>query len=354
MRRLAYSIAIREALREEMERDQSVFLLGEDIGRYGGCFGVTRGLIDRFGSERVRDTPISENSFMGVGVGAALAGMRPVVEIMFMDFLTLAMDQLVNHAAKFRYLFGERIKVPLVVRTAAGAGKGYGATHSQTFASWLLNVPGLKVVAPAYPEDAKGLLKRAIRDDDPVVFIENKLLYDYKDYVRDETETIPLGKARTVRSGEEITIISYSRMVHEAVAAAEMLSSQGVSAEVLDLRSLYPLDMDAIIASVRRTRRALIVEEGVTRWGTGAEVSCRIMEDCFEQLAGPVRRIGFPDVPVPCGYELERQLLPTPATIRETALNMLDRKDGMHFVSLHHAQRTSGDEKCMEVNAGDA
>ncbi len=326
MRRIAYSIAIREALTEEMKRDPSVFLMGEDIADYGGCFGVTRGLLERFGPERVRNTPISENSFVGIGVGAALLGMRPVVEIMFMDFLTLAMDQLVNHAAKFHYLYGGQVKVPIVIRTAAGAGKGYGATHSQTLAAWLLNVPGIKVVAPAFPHDAKQMLKSAIRDDNPVVFIENKVLYDYKDYVVDDEDLIPFGMARLLQTGADITLVSYSRMVHETLKAAEVLSQQGISADVIDLRSLYPIDMETIIQSAAKTGRVLLVEEGVTRWGVCAEISCRIMEECFQKLSAPVKRIGFPDIPIPCGFELEQQVLPNAIAIVDNALQLLDTK----------------------------
>lgn len=326
IRRMAYSIAIREALSEEMERDPSVFLMGEDIAEYGGCFGVTRGLLEHFGPDRVRNTPISENSITGIGVGAAMLGMRPVIEIMFMDFITLAMDQLVNHAAKFHYIFGGQVKIPLVVRTPAGAGKGYGATHSQTLDAWLLNVPGIKVVAPAFPEDAKGLLKSAIRDDNPVVFIENKMLYGYLDYVISEKDLVPFGKARIVREGDDITIVSYSRMVHEVIKAAEVLFMQGISAEVVDLRSLYPMDSDTIFKSVCKTGYALLVEEGVSRWGVCAEISCRIMEHCFHKLNAPVKRIGFPDIPIPCGYELERLVLPNANDIVEQAVTLLDTK----------------------------
>lgn len=310
MRRVAFSIALREALQEEMERDPSVFLLGEDIASYGGCFGVTRGLVERFGRERVRDTPISENSIVGLGVGAAIMGMRPVVEIMFMDFLTLAMDQLVNHAAKFHYLFGRDVKVNMVLRTAAGAGRGYGATHSQTFDAWLLNVPGLKVVAPAFPQDAKGLLKSALRSDGPVVFVENKMLYSYLDHISDDVALTPIGKARVVREGSDVTLISYSRMVHEALAAATKLATAGISAEVIDLRSLFPLDIETILRSVARSGRAVLVEEGVRRWGVCAEIACQVTERCFRELAAPVQRIGLPDVPIPCAADQEQLVLP--------------------------------------------
>ena len=333
MRRIAYSIALREALMEEMERDPSVFLIGEDIAEYGGCFGVTRGLLQKFGNERVRNTPISESNIAGIGIGTAMMGMRPVVEIMFMDFITLAMDQLVNHAAKFHYIYGEQVKIPLVVRTPAGAGKGYGATHSQTLTSWLLNVPGIKVVAPAFPQDAKGMLKNAIRDNNPVVFIEHKLLYGYMDYVDGNDDIVPFGKARIVSPGKDITIVSYSRMVHETMKAAEMLANMGVVAEIIDLRSLYPLDMETVCRSVRKTGLALLVEEGVLRWGVGSEISCRIMEHCFQNIKAPVQRIGFPDIPIPCSSELERQVLPKADEITKAALDLLCLQPGRNLKS---------------------
>jgi acetoin:2,6-dichlorophenolindophenol oxidoreductase subunit beta len=323
MRRLAYSVAIREALAEEMTRDPAVFLIGEDIGAYGGCFGVTRGLLEKFGPERVRDTPISENTIVGLGAGAAMLGLRPVVEIMFMDFLTLAMDQLVNHAAKFHYIFDGQVKVPLVIRTAAGAGRGYGATHSQTLDTWLLSVPGLKVVAPAFPEDAKGLLKSAIRDDNPVIVIENKVLYGYLDMVNDDAPPVPLGKARVVREGSDVTLVSYSRMLHEALAAAALLAPDDVSCEVVDLRSLRPLDHHTLAASVRKTGRVVLVEEGVRCGGLGAEVGSQIVENCFDRLRAAPRRMGLPDVPIPCAYELERRLLPNAAGIAAEVRSLL-------------------------------
>jgi pyruvate dehydrogenase E1 component beta subunit len=341
MRRIAYSVAIREAIEEEMRRDSSVFLLGEDIAEHGGCFGVTRSLVERFGRDRVRNTPISENGMVGIALGAALLGMRPVAEIMFMDFITLAMDQLVNHAAKFHYVYGGGIRVPMVLRTPAGAGRGYGATHSQSFESWLLSVPGLKVVAPAYPRDAKGLLKSAIREDNPVVQIENKVLYGFIDEVPDEEELIPIGKARVVHRGRDITLIAHSRMVHEAAGAAHVLGTLGISAEVIDLRTLYPLDMDALLESVRKTRRALLIEEGVQRWGVTSEISCRLTEACFDCLAGPIQRIGFPDIPVPCGYELEQMVLPTASTIVSKACDMVHVAHAARVESSHPNRRSA-------------
>ena len=323
MAKIAYSIAIREALLEEMEADESVFLMGEDIADFGGCFGITRGFLKKFGPERVRNTPISENSFVGVGLGAALMGLRPVVEIMFMDFITLAMDQIVNHAAKFHYMYAGQVKVPLVIRTAAGAGRGYGATHSQTLDSWLLSVPGIKVVAPAFPRDAKGLLKSAIRDNNPVIFIENKVLYSYMEETAETESAIPIGKANVVRNGSDITIVSYSRMLHECLAAANELKNLGVSAEVIDLRSLYPLDIETIVKSVKKTQLALLVEEGVSRWGVCSEIACQITDRCFSSLRSPVARIGSPDVPIPCGFELEKEILPSADTIAVKSLELV-------------------------------
>lgn len=322
-RELFTSWAIREALAEEMRRDPTVILLGEDIAGYGGAFKVTEGLLDEFGEDRVRNTPISENGYVGVAVGAALCGLRPVVEIMFMDFITLAMDQIVNHAAKLHYLYGELARVPLVVRTPAGGGRGYGATHSQSLDAWFLSVPGLKVVAPSSAADAKGLLKTAIRDDNPVIFIENKALYPRKGPVPDGDYTVPFGSASLLREGSDVTVIAYSRMVEEALAAATSLDSAGVSAEVIDLRSLVPLDTDTISASVAKTGRAVLVEEGVRQGGVMAEVACRIMETAFEYLEAPIARVGAGFAPIPCSEPLERSLLPSAKSIAAAVTSLL-------------------------------
>jgi len=308
---LTYAEAIRAALVEEMERDPRVLLLGEDIARYGGAFRVTHDLADAFGPERVINTPISENSFVGVAVGAALTGLRPVVEIMFMDFITLAMDQIVNHAAKLRYIYGGQASVPLVVRCPAGAGRGYGASHSQSLEAWFLHTPGLKVVAPSSPRDAHGLLKTAIRDDNPVIFLENKLLYGVKGEVPADAPVPPLGQAAVVRAGEDVTLVAYSRMVSLALAAAETLDGAGISAEVLDLRTLVPLDADALLASVAKTRRAVLVEEDTRRGGVGAEVAALLAERAFGTLDSPVRRVACEDVPIPCSPALEEAVLPS-------------------------------------------
>jgi pyruvate dehydrogenase E1 component beta subunit len=311
MTTMTYADAIRSALIEEMERDERVILLGEDIALYGGAFRVTRGLVKRFGPERVINTPISENSFVGVAVGAALTGLRPVVELMFMDFIALAMDQIVNHAAKLHYIYGGQARVPLVLRTPAGAGRGYGASHSQSLEAWFVHTPGLKVVAPSTPRDAHGLLKAAIRDDNPVLFIENKLLYGVKGEVPDPDEVVPIGSAAVVREGGDVTLIAYSRMTTLALDAAARLEERGISCEVLDLRSLAPLDERAVVASVARTSRAVTIEEDTCRGGVGAEVAAVIADRCFEHLDSPVRRVACADAPIPCSPTLEQAILPS-------------------------------------------
>ena len=295
---------------EEMRRDPNVFLLGEDIAGYGGAFKVTQGLVEEFGSERVRNTPISENTIVGVGVGAAVCGMKPIVDIMFQDFLTLAMDQLVNHAAKFYYMYGNQASVPLVVRTPAGGGRNYGPTHSQSLEAWLIHVPGLKVVAPAFASDAKGLLKSAIRDPNPVVFVESKLLYGTRGEVPDGEHLVPLGEAKIVREGSDVSLVAYSRMTIEALKAAQTLSAQGIEAEVVDLRTLSPLDMDTVAASVEKTGRAIVVCEDCITGGVSAELTARIVEECFDFLQAPVRRVAGLDTPLPCADNLERLALP--------------------------------------------
>ncbi|MFQ5808922.1 MAG: alpha-ketoacid dehydrogenase subunit beta [Armatimonadota bacterium] len=309
-REIYYSHAIREALAEELRRDERVLLIGEDIAQYGGAFKVTEGFLDEFGAERVIRAPISENSFIGVAIGAALTGMRPVAEIMFMDFITLAMDQLVNHAAKFRYMYGEQASVPLVVRCPAGAGRGYGPSHSQSLERWFVATPGLKVAAPATAGDAKGMLKAAIRDDDPVIFVESKLLYGRRGEVPDGDHVVPLGSARVARDGTDVAIIAYSRMVEEALRAAEALAESGISAEVVDLRSLAPLDMDTMALSVEKCGRVVVAEEGHLTGGVGAEVAARIMERCFDLLEAPIRRVAALDVPVPASVVLEQAATP--------------------------------------------
>jgi pyruvate/2-oxoglutarate/acetoin dehydrogenase E1 component len=318
-RELYFTEALREALAEEMERDPEVFLLGEDMGVYGGCFGVTRGLLEQFGPERVRDTPISEAGVVGLAVGAAILGARPVVEVMFMDFITLAMDQIANHAAKFRYMYGEQARVPLVIRCPAGAGRAYGATHSQTLEAWFLHVPGLKVVAPATAADAKGLLKSAIRDDNPVIFLENKVLYQSREWIPDGEFTIPLGRARRVCEGGDVTSVAYSRMAREAEKAASILAEEGIGAEVIDLRSLVPLDIDAVVASVTKTGRVVLVEEGTRTGGVCAELGMRLFEEAWDSLDAPIQRVTAPDIPIPFAPELEAAVIPTAADIAAAA-----------------------------------
>lgn len=311
MRELRYVEAIREALYQEMRRDPKVFLMGEDIGVYGGAFGVTDGLLEEFGPERVIETPISELAIAGAAVGAALAGMRPVIEIMFMDFITLAMEQIVNQAAKIHFMFGGNASVPIVIRTPAGAGTGAAAQHSQSLEAWFVHVPGLKVVMPSTPYDAKGLLISSIRDNNPVIFIEHKLLYRTKGPVPEEEYTIPLGVAEVKREGRDVTIIATSLMVLRALAAAEKLAQEGIEAEVIDPRTLKPLDVDNIVNSVKKTGRALIVHEAPLTCGVGAEILARIVEsEAFYYLQAPIKRLAGRDVPIPYNRELERSVIP--------------------------------------------
>ncbi|MBU0611114.1 MAG: alpha-ketoacid dehydrogenase subunit beta [Armatimonadetes bacterium] len=318
-----YSHAIRAALEEEMARDENVILIGEDIAAYGGAFKLTAGIVERFGPERVLNTPIAEGGFVGVAIGAAMTGLRPVAEIMFMDFITLAADQLINHAAKFRYQFGEQCRVPLVVRCPAGAGRGYGPTHSQSLERLFVGTPGLRVVAPATAADAKGMLKSAIRCDDPVVFIESKILYGRQGDVPEGEGLAPLEGAQVVREGEDVSLIAYSRMVEEALKAAEALAEHGVAAEVLDLRSLAPLDDAAIGATVEKTGRAVVIEEGPLTGGIGAEVVARVMETSFDYLQAPPKRVAAMDVPVPASRVLEQAVIPDYRTIAEAAAEVV-------------------------------
>lgn len=310
MRELTYRDALREAIVEEMLRDESVFLLGEDIGVYGGAYAVTKGLLEKFGSIRVIDTPMSEAVIVGAAAGAAACGLRPVAEVMYIDFLTLGTDQLINQAAKMRYMFGGRVTVPMVLRTQGGAGRSSAAQHSQSLEAWFTHVPGLKVVMPAMPKDAKGLLKSAIRDPNPVLFIEHKLLYNTKGDVPEGDYTVPLGKAAISREGTDMTIVSYSRMVRFALEAAEELSGQGISCEVVDLRTLLPCDWETVYDSVRKTRRLVIVHEACLTSGFGAEISARVNKVLFGNLLAPVMRVAGKDVPIPCTSVLERAAIP--------------------------------------------
>jgi pyruvate dehydrogenase E1 component beta subunit len=320
---LTYREGLRQALKEKMEGDPRVFILGEDVGAYGGAYSVTRGLQQEFGPERVRETPIAESSIIGCAVGAAMGGMRPVAEIMTINFALLAMDQIVNHAAKFHYMFGGKIRVPMVMRTVSGWGQ-LGATHSQTFENWFSSVPGLKVVAPATPRDAKGLLKASIEDDDPVIFIEHSLLYGIKGEVPDNDFREPLGRALVVREGTDLTIVGYSRMLHVALRAAVQLEEQGVSAEVIDMRTLRPLDMSTIYDSVRKTHRLVVAEEDWRTIGIGAEIAASAAEECFDQLDSPVRRVAMPDVPMPYAKNLELALVPTEEEVVAAARSVME------------------------------
>lgn len=305
-----YAQALNEALREEMARDRSVLLLGEDIGEFGGVYTVTKGLIEKFGPDRVIDTPISEGGFVGAALGLALTGYRPVVELMFVDFLFVAGDQLFNHVGKFRYISGGRRKVPLVLRTQQGAAGGKAAQHSQSLEAFFCHMPGWIVVAPSNAADAKGLLKTAIRDDNPVAFLEHKALYFQKTAVPEEDYTVPVGKARIVREGRDVTLISYSKALQLALGAADELAKDGVEAEVIDLRTLKPFDLETILASVARTNRAVVVHEAQRLGGFGAELASTIQEKGFYDLEAPVARVAALDTPIPYNRRLEAKVLP--------------------------------------------
>lgn len=308
---ITYLEAVREALTQEMQRDPEVFLIGEDIGVYGGAFGATRGMLEEFGPERIRDTPISEAAIAGAATGAALMGMRPVMEIMFMDFLTISMNQLVNQAAKMRFMFGGKASVPMVIRAPAGSGTGAAAQHSQSLEAWFVHTPGIKVVAPATPYDAKGLLVSAIRDNNPVLFMEHKLLYRTKGPVPEELYTIPMGKAEVKRPGRDLTLIAYSIMVPRALEAAQQLAAEGIEVEVVDVRSLKPLDKQTIVGSVAKTGRVLITHEAPQTGGFGAELAAVVAEsEAFDYLDAPIRRLGGRDIPIPYNRTLERATVP--------------------------------------------
>jgi pyruvate/2-oxoglutarate/acetoin dehydrogenase E1 component len=310
-REVTYLEAVREALAQEMRRDPAVFLLGEDIGVYGGAFGVTLGMLEEFGPERVRDTPISEAAIAGAATGAALMGMRPVMEIMFMDFLTISMNQLVNQAAKMRFMFGGKASIPLVCRTPAGSGTGAAAQHSQSLEAWFVHTPGIKVVAPSTPADAKGLLVASIRDNNPVIFMEHKLLYRTKGMVSEDLYTVPLAEADIKREGRDLTIIAYSIMVPRALEAAEQLSAEGIEIEVVDPRTLKPLDTEAIVRSVSKTGRVLIVHEAPVTGGVGAELAATIAgSEAFDYLDAPIRRLAGRNVPIPYNRTLEAAAVP--------------------------------------------
>ncbi len=324
VRELSYAQALQEAMAQAMESDDRVFLMGEDIGVYGGAFQVTGDLVRRFGEERVMDTPIAELGAAGVAVGAALAGARPVLEFQFSDFATLAMEQITNQAAKIRFMLGGEVSVPLVMRFPAGSGTGAAAQHSQSLEAWFAHVPGLKVVQPSTPADAKGLLLSAIDDPDPVMFFEHKLLYKMRGHVPAEPYRVPIGKAATVRHGRDLTIVATAMMVHRALDAAASLAEEGLDIEVIDLRTLRPMDRDTIVASVSRTTRLLCVYEGVKTLGIGAEISATVAEsEAFDRLDAPIRRLGGAECPIPYNPELERAAVPQVEDIVTAARDLI-------------------------------
>ena len=323
MREITYVQALNEALREEMKRDERVFVMGEDIGIYGGAYKVTDGLYEEFGEERVRDTAISEAAIAGAAVGAAMTGMRPVAEIMYIDFSTLAMDQIINLGAKNRYMFGGKTKVPMVMRTQGGTGRGIAAHHSQSLEAWYVHAPGLYVIMPSTPYDAKGLLKSAIRDDNPIMFIEHKMLYRTKGEVPEEEYTIPIGVGDVKREGTDVTLVAYSRMVLLALEAAEELSKEGISIEVIDPRTLKPLDIGLIVDSVKKTGRAIVVSEACKTGGVAGEISAQIMENAFDYLDAQIVRLAAADVPVPMSPPLEEASIPSVKGIIQAAKGLM-------------------------------
>jgi pyruvate dehydrogenase E1 component beta subunit len=323
MRTITFTQILRETLEAEMRRDPSVFLMGEDIGVYGGSFGVTRGLIAEFGSERVRDTPISEQALTGMAIGAAVAGQRPVIEIMFMDFITLAVDQLTNMAAKLHPIYG--LSCPLVIRTPPGAGRGYGATHSQSLERLFAGVPGIKIAAPSNATDASGLLQTAIRDNNPVLFLEHKLLYPLRFETGDNLPApIPFGAAKRIRGGTDVTLVTWSYMTHLAQQAAARLAQEGIEAEIVDLLTLSPLDIGTVVESAKNTGRVIIVEEGPKTGGFAAEIAAQVMEQAHDYLEKPVRRIASPDFPVPSAKNLEAACIPTVPEIVALARELVE------------------------------
>lgn len=325
LKEMTYAQAVRLAMTEEMRRDPDVFLIGEDVGIYGGSFGVSKGMIEEFGEERIKDAPISEAAIVGACVGAAATGMRPIAEMPFSDFITIGMDALVNQAAKMRYMFGGRAKVPMVVRLPGGSGTGAAAQHSQSLEAWFCHVPGLKVVVPSTPNDAKGLLKASIQDNNPVVFVESKLLYKTKGMVEEDPEfIIPLGKAEIKKEGTDVTIITYGRMVPRVLKVAEEVKKEGIDIEVIDPRTLVPLDKNSIIQSVTKTRRAIVVHEAAKTGGYGGEIASMIVEsEAFYSLKSPIIRLAGKDVPIPFNPDLESAVVPSEENIKEAIYKVL-------------------------------
>jgi len=321
---LTYREGLRRALDDELARDPDVFLMGEEIGRFEGSYKVTAGLWQKYGPERVRETPISEEGFVGAGIGAAMMGLRPVVEIMTINFILVAMDQVINHAAKIRYMFGGAVGVPMVIRTPGGAGAQLTAQHSQSLEAWFAGCPGMKVVAPASVADAYGMMKTAIRDDDPVLFCENLVLYNVTGSVPDNGDfTVPIGLAAIAKEGDDLTIVAHSYTVQRALRVADRLGQDGISVEVVDLRSLRPLDVDTVVESVRKTNRVLVAEEGWSTFGVGAELAARIQRACFDDLDAPVERVGAAEVPMPYSKPLELAALALEDKIEKAARGLL-------------------------------
>lgn len=326
MRKITFGQALSEAMHEEMVRDESVFVIGEDMGVMGSVFGLTKGFMEEFGAHRVIDTPISESGFTGMSVGAAMRGLRPVVEIMYVDFTTVCMDPIVNQAAKMRYMTGGQAHVPMVIRAPQGAGRRNAGQHSQSLEAIFTHIPGLKVVCPATPYDAKGLLKAAIRDDDPVMFIEHKLLYATKGEVPEEEYVIPLGKADIKRAGKDVTVIAYSRQTSFALQAAQELAESGIDAEIIDLRTLVPLDWETISESIKKTHRVVIVQEAPQRGGYAGEIATQVMEELFDELDAPVKRVAGLNVVPPFSPALEDYIYPNPKDIVAGVKELLGKK----------------------------
>ena len=323
MREITYAEAIREALREEMIKDPNVILMGEDIAAYGGAFKVTDGFLKEFGPERVRDTPISEAAIVGAAIGASLMGLRPVAEIMYMDFLPIGLEQICNQAAKMRFMSGGQLRVPIVIRTQYSLGRAHGAQHSQYIPSWLLQVAGVKVALPSTPYDAKGLLKTAMRDGNPVMYIESSLLYRVKGPVPEDEYTVPFGKTDVKREGSHVTVVAISRMVRESIAAAEILKEQGIEAEILDPRTIQPLDIETVVNSVKKTGHLAIAEDDSKTGGVGAEIAASIAERAIDYLDAPIVRIAAPDIPIPFSPTLEQEYMPDKEKIVEAVKSLL-------------------------------
>ena len=322
---MTISEVLNQTLKSEMKRDPSIVVFGEDVALYGGTFGITKGLLEEFGEKRVRDTPITESAIVGAAAGAAVAGLRPVVEVMFVDFITLALDMLLNQAGKMRYMFGGKIECPMVVRAPYGGGLGAAAQHSQCLEAWLMHIPGIKVVMPSTAYDTKGLLLSSIRDNNPVVFLEHKMLYFSSGEVPEEEYAIPLGKADIKRSGSDVTVVATGMMVERSLSAAEKLSKEGIEVEVLDPRTLLPLDEDAILESVRKTHRLVIVHEEVKFAGSGAEISAMVAEKAIDHLDGPIMRVGAPFTPVPFAPALEAEFIPGEGKIIDAVKTVIGR-----------------------------